>query len=113
MYGLPKNFDGSFLVGRTCELVCFSQNQVCLHFGDKITITIESAFSYKTIQVIDVPVHKSNLMELLGASVSGVQGDKDGTLSLFFDNGQTLKVYDTSKQFESYNIAYGDKVIIV
>jgi hypothetical protein len=113
MYGLPKDFDGSFLVGRTLELVCFSQNQMSLHFSDDITITIESAFSYKIDQIVDVPVQQSNLMELLGSSVSVAQGDENGTLSLLFDNGATLKVFDTTKQYESYTISYGGKVIIV
>ena len=84
-----------------------------LHFGDDIIITIESAFSYKTEQVVDVPAHESNLMELLGSVVSEVQGDANGTLSLLFSNGDTLRVYDTSKQYESYTISYGGKVIIV
>jgi hypothetical protein len=113
MYGLPKDFDGSFLVGRTLEMVCFNQNQVYLHFDSDITITIESAFSYKTEQVIDVPVQESNLMEMLGSTVSVAQGDANGTLSLLFNNGEALKVYDTTKQYESYTIAYGGKVIIV
>jgi hypothetical protein len=47
MYGLPKDFDGGFLVGRTLEMVCFSENQMALHFGAEISITIESAFSYR------------------------------------------------------------------
>jgi primase-polymerase (primpol)-like protein len=113
MYGLPKDFDGSFLVGRTLNLVCFSQNQMSFHFDDDITITVESAFSYKTAQVVDVPVQESNLMELLGSAVSVARGEADGTLSLLFNNGQTLKVYDTTKQYESYTITYGGKVIIV
>ena len=113
MYGLPKDFNGSFLVERTLEMVCFNQNQVYLHFDTNITIAIEGAFSYKTDQVINVPVQNSNLMELLGSSVLVAQGDENGTLSLNFDNGQTLKVYDMTKQYESYTISYGDKVIIV
>src|SRR5262245_30928410 len=113
MYGLPKDFDGGFLAGRTLEMVCFSENQMVLHFGGEVSITIESAFSYRDAQVVNVPVHESNVMELLGSSVSGAQGDADGTLSLIFDNGQSLKVYDTTQQYESYSIAYGDKVIIV
>lgn len=113
MYGLPKDFDGSFLVGRTLGLLCFSQNQMSLHFDDDVTIAIESAFAYKTAQVIDVPVHESDLMELLGTAVASVQGDANGTLSLLFNNGQTLKLYDTTKQYESYTITYGGKVIIV
>lgn len=107
MYGLPKDFDGSFLVGRTLEMVCFSQNQVYLHFDDDIIITVERALSYNTAQVVDVPVQDSSLMGLVGSAVSVVQGGTDGTLSLPFDNGQTVKVYDTSKQYESYSISYG------
>jgi hypothetical protein len=113
MYGLPSDFDGTFLIGRVLEMVCFNQNQVYLHFDAKTTITIESAFSYKSAQVIDLPVRESNLMELLGASVSRVQGEENGTLNLFFDNGQSLIVFDTTQQYESYRITYGSKAIIV
>ncbi|QOJ00933.1 MAG: hypothetical protein HRU70_10670 [Phycisphaeraceae bacterium] len=113
MYGLPKDFDGSFLVGRSLEMVCFNQNQVYLHFDADITICIESAYSYKTEQVIDVPARESNLMDLLGSAISAAQGDANGTLSLRFNNGDALKVYDTTKQYESYRIKYGDNTIIV
>ena len=113
MYGLPKNFDGSFLKGRVLELVCFSQNNLTLHFGAKIKIRIESAFAYKTELVIDVPTNESNLMELLGASVLSAHGDENGTLTLLFTDRQTLKVYDTSKQYESYVITYEGTEIIV
>ena len=113
MYGLPKDFDGGFLEGRTLEMVCFNQNQVYLHFGAEITIAIESAFSYRNAQLVSLPVHESDLMGLLGASVSGVRGEENGTLVLLFDNGQALKVYDTSEQYESYTITHGSKVIVV
>ena len=118
MYGLPKEFDGKFLVGRTLEMVCFNQNQVYLHFDAKVTITVESAFSHQgargeAIRLIELPVEVSDLMVLLESSVSDVEGSKDGTLSLFFDNGHILRIYDDSPQYESYKIENGDAVIIV
>jgi hypothetical protein len=113
MYGLPKDFDGSFLVGRVLEMVCFAQHQVYLHLEQKITITIESAFSYKNDLAVDVPVSESNLMELLGSSVLTATGDENGTLSLLFSNRQTLKIYDTSKRYESYTIAYDGGEIVI
>ena len=113
MYGLPKDFDGGFLVGRTLELVCFARYQMYLHFDEKVIITVESAFSYNASGVVDVPVGESNLMELVGAVVLAATGDDGGTLSLLFDNGQTVKVYDTSRQYESYTIAHGGKKITV
>ena len=120
MYGLPKGFNGSFLVDGVFEMVCFSQNQVCLHFSNEVMVTIEGSFSFSCPQsedverVMDVPVHQSALMTLLGASVSEVQGSEDGTLQLFLDNGYVLKCYDSlAPQYESYRIRCGDKVIIV
>jgi hypothetical protein len=113
MYGLPKDFNGSFLVGRILEMVCFAQYQVYLHFNERIIITIASAFSYKTDSVIEVPIQESNIMELLGLSVSAAMGDENSTLSIIFNNGKALKIYDTSKQYESYTIAYEGKEIIV
>jgi hypothetical protein len=115
MYGLPRDFDASFLVGREVEVVCFAQYNVYLHFDGKISITIESAFSYKTDQVVDVqvPLKESNLTELPGASVVAARGDEDGTLTLVFNNGQTLKVYEDDKHYECYHIAHGEKEIHV
>jgi hypothetical protein len=52
-------------------------------------------------------------MELLGAVVVAAQGDEDGTLTIRFDNGRTLRVYDTSTKYESYIITYPGKDIIV
>lgn len=113
MYGLPKDFDGSFLVGRSLEMVCFAQYQIYLHFDENILITVASAFSYKDDFVVAVPVRESALMELVGSSVLAATGDEDGTLSLLFNNGQTLKVLDTSKHYESYTIAHGSNEIII
>jgi hypothetical protein len=113
MYGLPKDFDGSMLVGRVLEMVCFNKNQVYLHFDGKTSIMIESAFSYDSDQILELPIKESSIMVLLEASVLEAKGDNNGTLSLVFSNGQTVKVYDTSKKYESYSINYGGKVIIV
>jgi hypothetical protein len=113
MYGLPKDFDGRFLVGHILEIVCFAQHQVCLHFAEKIIITIMSTFSYGSDSIVDMPIHESDLMRLLGLSVSSAVGDENGTLSILFSDGKTLRVYDASKQYESYLIAYDGKEIIV
>lgn len=113
MFGLPADFDGSFLVGLTLEMICFTENQVNLHFGADTMIRIESAYSYNGNEPVDVPVCQSNLMELLGSSVLVTHGDASGTLSLTFNQGRTLKVYDTTEQYESYIITHGGKEIIV
>ena len=113
MYGLPKDFNGDFFIGQILEMVCFNENQVYLHFGCEITVTIESAFSYQNDKIVSIPVRESDLMKMLGLSVSKAEGEKDGTLSLTFSNGETLKIYDISKQYESYSITYkGNRIIV-
>ena len=119
MYGLPENFDGSFLIGRNLEMICFNANQIYLHFDGQVTITIEGTFSHQHAQsesdtaVISVPVSQSDLMQLLEHQISAISGDKDGTLTLVFDDGQILRCYDQFPDYESYQIRHGDKVIIV
>lgn len=119
MYGLPENFEGSFLIGRNLEMICFNANQVYLHFDGDVTITIEGTFSHQQAQaqsnaiVISLPVSESDLMQLLEHKISAISGDKDGTLTLVFDDGQILRCYDQFPNYESYQIRYGDKVTIV
>ncbi|MBL7214500.1 MAG: hypothetical protein ISS71_02345 [Phycisphaerae bacterium] len=113
MYGLPVNFDGALLIGQIREMVCFVQYQIYLHFDEEITITIEGSFSYQSEGDISMPVRESDPMKLLGISISEVRGDTNGTLNLTFSNGETLKIYDDSQQYDSYRITYNDNDIIV
>lgn len=119
MYGLPSDFDVKFMVGRTLEQVCFNENQIALHFDDDLSIILESAFSHERSQsssdsgVVEVPVTCSDLMELLGFSIARSSGDKDGTLTLEFDNGHILRCFDNSREYESYKIEYRGNLIVV
>jgi hypothetical protein len=119
MYGLPANFDGSIFVGRFLEQICFTENQVALHFDDAISIVIGSSFSYETSQpqstiiLAKMPLVESNLMQLLGFAVAKAFGDKDGTLTLRFENNHIFKCFDDSCQYESYAIYHNGEEIIV
>lgn len=118
MYGLPVDFDGSFLVGRNLEMICFSSNQIYLHFDDHVTVTIEGEFSYRPqpseadAQPIHMPIMESKLMQLLEHSISEAAGDEDGTLTLVFDNGHVLKCFEASG-YESYQIKHATGRLIV
>ena len=118
MYGLPENFDTSFIQGQTLEMVSFNANQLYLHFSGHVMITVEATFLYQEsasqpAKPVQVPVKESNLMQLVEHTVTKASGDKNGTLSLFFDNGQTFQCFDSSKNYESYQIKIGEKVVIV
>jgi Family of unknown function (DUF6188) len=115
--GLPLGLDGAFLIGRGLEQICFNENQISFHFDAAVGIIIEGGYSYQVAAVpvsgptAFVPALHSNLMELLGQTISRVEVTSDGTLALFFANGHQLKCFD-NPQYESYQIRNGDRVII-
>lgn len=119
MYGLPRDFDLTMLIGQRLEQVCFSENQVWLHFHPDLRIGIESSFSCRqplsgaNVSRMKVPVKESDLMHLLGARIVRASGTQEGTLSLTFENGHEVKVFDDSAEYESYGIATGAREIIV
>lgn len=120
MYRFPEGFDGGFLLGKTLELVCFSANQVCLHFNDNVLIVIEEAFSYRQINngdkaevVQEVPVKDSNLMQLLEQTVSDVLTNTDGTLTLRFGNGDVVRCFAAATNYECYHIWNGDVHVVL
>jgi len=113
MLGLPKDFDTSFFVGCTLEMVCFAQYQVNLHFDQRIRVVVLGAYSESNDRVREVPVQESSLMSLVGAVVSRATPGSDGSLTLEFGTGQHLRIYDNSRHYESYSIANGDEVTIV
>lgn len=118
MYGLPSDFDASFFVGVTLEMICFNANQISLQFDKKVVLTIEGRYLHKKgaadqpAQIVSLPVSKSDLMLLLERSVSLASGAEDGTLTLVFDNRHSLTCFDDA-QYESYRIKIGEQEIIV
>ena len=117
MYGLPEGFDGSFFVRRVLELVSYTSNTLFLAFDNDVAITIESSYEY-TINELHVerqaiPVASSALMQLIGHSVESVEAERDGTLTLQFDEGHVLRCFDDLPNYESYSIARGNDRIFV
>ncbi len=119
MYKLPKGFDGAFFIGKTLELVSFSVNSVFFSFGENVSITVESSLLYREgaqddlAEVQTVPIKESRLMQLVDHAVTRVHADEEGTLSLMFDNGHVLQLFDDSSNFESYSINDGSREIFV
>ncbi len=119
MYGLPADFNTSVFVGQGLESVCFNVNQIHFRFDNKLSISCEGHFAYFTEQeekeqnIQKIPVTSSGVMHLLGHRVVDARAERDGTLTLRFDNEQRLVFYDNSPQYEAYHIQIGDKTIIV
>ena len=120
MYGLPKDFDGSRLVGCFLVQICFGVGQIQLRFDKELTIAVTNSFVYKdskspdpkTIEIPGLPVVQSRLLQLLHCTIVNASGDQEGTLTLEFDNGHVLQCCDRS-HYEAYEIILGDEHLIV
>jgi hypothetical protein len=117
MYGLPKDFNAAIFVGRNLEMIRFNENQVYLNFDQKLSIAVEDALSYQdkatlAPRTIEVPVLQSDLMQLLGHSITKASGNDEGTLTMEFDNGHILQCLD-GPHYEAYHIFQGHDEIIV
>jgi len=118
MYGLPATFDASEFTGKELLQVCFTANTISLSFEDDIAITIMGSFIYHAgadtkAEKQMVPVSSSILMCLAGKQVRLAEAERDGTLTLYFDNNHILTILDDSKAYESYSIRIGAREIIV
>ena len=106
MYGLPADFDGKMLLGRTLEQVCFSANQIALHFDGDVSIVVEGELLHQGPNLSpngpsQVPIQTSNLMQLVENAVTEVIAEKNGTLYLSFGNNHALKIFDNLRNYES------------
>lgn len=117
MYGLPTD-DLTFLEGTRLLQVCIGSNEVILNFDREVSITIESTFRVRSSEGEDIvfensPSSAAALAELLSERVTEVHGQTDGTLRLLFSRGAVLEIYDSSKNYESYQVRHGQVQYIV
>lgn len=118
MYGLPKDINLDFFVGRTLLQICIGASDIILKFDESVSLTITCSIGFKEegcdIRKYDFLSHSAvDIIKLLHKIVIGVNGLEDGTLILEYNDGNILEVYDDSEQYESYIIHYGDNEMII
>ena len=118
MYGIPEDLNISELVGQPLDLISFSANTVHFVFGNEISITVESSYSYKigegdVVKQEKIPIKSSSLMNLVGSYIKSVNIKNSNELLLKFDKNSFLLIYDDNETYESFQIQIKDKNIIV
>lgn len=118
MYGLPSNVDLAFFKGKALLQVCIGAHDLILNFVGDISVTVTSSIGCTTSggsiqQYDDFRRAAPAVITLLDHSVVLADGDEAGTLTLTFDGGGGLAIYDDSEQYESYTIKNGSKMIVV
>lgn len=129
MYGISAADDFGFLAGKLLQQMCFGENELVLHFNDpaidptivhdvpRITCVIEADIEIIT-QIRGSRLAESalsladDLVNLIGKRIVEIK-TTDRALSLIFDNEYTLVLHDSEERYESFNIRYGDRMIVV
>jgi hypothetical protein len=118
MYGLPADTDVSFLVGASLLQVCVGENEVIANLHSDMSLMIASTVRVSNrggaIEAFaDAKSLGAALLPLLGCVIREADGTSDGTLRLVWDDGTIVEIVDSWKEFESYTVRNGEKLIVV
>ncbi len=115
MHGVPENLDLSDFVGCVLGQICLDQYQVELHFYPDGSFFVEGKWELtdgdgKIVDRWEEHATREvyRLHRCLGSAVMDYSIDAPKSLCLNFDNGLNLRIFDSSKESESFNIQPGD-----
>jgi len=111
MYGIPKDLDLEHIIGAECNLIGIGQDILNINFTPEGTIGIEGSWEYldKNEQIIDKysrdeEKESYKLHGLLGKKISSYNILSNKELLIIFENGEKIKIFDDSDQYESFSI---------
>jgi hypothetical protein len=118
MYGLPSDPAIDVLKGQSLIQVCFGENDLFLNFSRNVSFEVFSSIGLgvdpgaisRSTDFLEV---SQELLRLLSVLVSDVSWANDGTISITFETGYVVELYDDSEQFESYTIKRPGGVVVV
>jgi hypothetical protein len=116
--GLPADTDLSAILGRTLEQVAIGSYQVQLRFDEHVTVSVEGDYAVPGADGLlgrfpSPPERAVALVALLGQVVVDAQVTDPGTTTLRFSSEQSVEIFDSESNFESYEISIGERLIIV
>lgn len=120
MYGLSPDTDLSPLSDCTLTFVGFSQYQLQLAFsgGESCGISIEGDYTVTAPErgpntFSEAVAGAAALLPLLGHTVTIADVPSDGTLRVTFDDGSVVEALDSQAHHESYQVTFGDRLLVV
>jgi hypothetical protein len=120
MYGLSPDTDLSPLNDCILTFVGFGQHQLQLAFsGDEYcAISIEGDYivtapQSEPIAYSEATAGAPTLLPLLGHTVTIAEVPSDGTVRVTFDDGSVVDVLDSDALHESYQVSFGEHLLVV
>lgn len=118
MDGLPIDVDLSFFVGRKLEAVLIGRHHGRLLFDQDVAIEVSDDIGHRSrvgetdaVYSTDAAAGPS-LLTFLDEMITDVSVVDPSTLLLRFSNGETLELYVTTAEYESYVIHNGDQCFV-
>jgi hypothetical protein len=117
MNGLRRDVDLHNLVGAQVSQVCCAKFQCMLNFDVDIGVSIEGSCDYVsplgvTTLITSYIRHANLLCELVEARISSTDIDRNGGLSINFENGALLHLRNDNTTAESFQIRIGKSVLV-
>ena len=110
MYGVPTNLPLFAFVGQSCTLIRLGEYQLQFHFG-AAHIDVEGDWEWRapSAATLDCSMPNSeravyHIHKMLGLTVSSVYISPPDWISLTFQDGSTLIVYDNYDKYESFAV---------
>ncbi len=114
MYGLSKQTDLAFMLGNEVLQVCIGRYQAILNCTSDLSISLECDFAGGRVAADQqLPGSAIPLLGLLGSSISRAEIVGGGDLVLICSNGEVMRIYDSSSEYESYQITAPGRHIVV
>lgn len=120
MFGLDVGTDLGALLGCSLESFSLSRHQAQLHLNSlkRIRISVESSFAVidadATTRVYEhVPDAAAALAALLDIEIVDALVPTFEMVVLRFATGTSIEIYDSTEHYESYQIHFGDRVLVV
>lgn len=119
MYPPPPPRVIAQLIDHVVEMISFGQYVVHVSFdnGDRLTLTCP--FRFETEAVVarspthEAPLSESNMLRVVGSSVTNAKCEPDGTLLLKFENDDILIAYANNPGYEAYSLTLcGEEYIV-
>jgi hypothetical protein len=112
MFGVPANLDLSQLIGDYLTAIQLGQFDLQFKFGSGISICVQGDWQLRKAsselidQAVDPPASREfyRVHRLLDKTVTNFTVDPPRSFTLYFDDGFSLTVFDSSQQFESFQI---------
>lgn len=113
MYGLSKDTDLRFLVGKELLQVRVGKHHIEMLFHGDVAIDVEGRISLDQKTSLSGISAGMALLDLIGSQLQLVEIAGRGDLVITFHSGHRLSIHDSNQEYESYQLRGPGTLIVV